>query len=239
MAWKVAVVVALLTAVVTATVTIIVATYVAQRYGVSDRDGARSMSIFFLLAPVAFIVGFLLGLLGSYYVGAAVWAQFWQASGASVVIAMVLILAIAGYFMLSAPVTQKARVSPYIVQVEVYIPMDRISAHPEEHSPMQMTLNAGPDDTFPLKIAHTHQKSGKLMVTGAADLNISSPAGILSVFIDENNWLELQNVPLVVPPSGVGPMWSELMPMRDMRTEEPHSTAVQARVRVVERDRTK
>lgn len=241
MTWKVAFVVALLTAFVTAIVTIIVATYVAERYGVSDRDGGRTMSIFFFLAPIAFIVGILFGLMGTYYVGATAWAQFWQATGASVGSAMVVILAIAGYFLLSAPATSKAGVSPFVVQVEVYIPLDRISAHPEEHSPMQMTLTSGPMENSSVIIdtAHTFQENGKLVVTGAADLESISTSRVLSFFLDENSWMELQNLQMVASPSGTAPVWSELMPMRDVRTEEPHGTAVQARVRVLKRELTK
>lgn len=238
MAWRIALAVSLLTAFATAVVAIMVATYVAERYGISDREGARSMSILFFLAPVAFVSGLLFGLLGTYYVGATEWSQFWQATGASLGMAVLLTIAIAGYFLLSAPTTTKSDISPLVVQVEVYIPLDRISAHPEEHSPLQMTLNSGPAVSYSAIIdpALTRRENGMLVVTGVADLGSGPTYGVLSVFMDENNWLELRNIPIVVRANGTDPAWGELMSMVDMSMEEPRSSVVQARVRVLRRE---
>ena len=238
MAWKVAAVVALLTAFATAIVSVIVATYVAERYGVSDREGARSMSIFFFLAPMAFAVGLLFGLLATYYVGATTWAQFWTAMGASMGLSSVAILAMAGYFLLSAPSIPKAAVFPFVVQVEVSIPLDRISAHPEEHAPMQMTLEPGLSENISVVIdtTLTRQEDGWRIVTGVADLDSASASSVLSFFLDESNWMQLVDLPLMPPTKGTDPTWSERMPLHDMLSEQPHNTPVEARVRVAKRE---
>ena len=240
MAWKIAIVVALLTAVVTAIVAIPVATYVAQANGVNDQDGGRSMAIFFFLAPVAFVAGLLLGLLGTYLMHATEWAQFLKASGASVGIAMIVIFAIAGFFMLQAPITPEEGGSPLVLQVEVYIPMERVPAIPDELDPMRMSLYAGPrDNSFAsIDTALNRTENGKLIVTGHAGLNSTSASRILSFNIDESTWLALYDLPIAATPSGKDSVWSALMPMRDARIAEPHYTDVLARVRVVKRDRT-
>ncbi|HQZ43555.1 MAG TPA: hypothetical protein PK735_11765, partial [Flavobacteriales bacterium] len=74
MSWKIAIVVALLTAFITAITSIIVTNYVADKCGVSDQDGGRSMGIFFFLGPGAFVMGLLFGLLVSYLMHAVEWA---------------------------------------------------------------------------------------------------------------------------------------------------------------------
>ena len=240
MAWKIALVVALLTALVTAIITIPVATYVAQANGVSDRDGGRSMSIFFYLAPAAFVAGLLLGLLGTYFVGAVEWAQFWKATGASVGMALVMIFAIAGYFMLDSPITPVAGGSPLVLQVEVYIPLERVPTHPSELDPMRMSLYAGPRDNqfATIDTALNRTEDGKLIVTGFAGLNSTSYARTISFNIDANTWLALDHLPIADKPSEQDSVWSALRPMRDAKLAGSDFSDVKARMRVVKRDRT-
>lgn len=238
MSWKLAIPVSLITAFITAILAIIVATYVADRLGVNDRDGGRSMSIFFFIAPAAFIVGICIGLFGTYLMVASAGARFWPAMGASAGISVVLNLAVAGYFLLSAPAATRSNPGPFIVEVQVYLPLDRVPTDPEKHAPMQMTMNSASDATFPLSVdlAHIQRGSDHWAVPAAADLQLTTTTGVLSFFIDENNWLELRDLPIVRPPSGTSPAWSRPMPMQDMLMQVPHTSVVQARVRVVRRE---
>lgn len=240
MAWKIALVVALVTAFVTAIVAIPVSTYVAQANGISDQDGGRTMSIFFFLAPAAFVAGLLLGLLGTYLIHATEWAQFWKATGASVGMAMVGIFAIAGFFMLQAPIRPVEGGSPLALEVEVHIPLERVPTHRDAFDPMTMSLYAGPRDNqfATIDTALNRTENGKLIVTGLAGLNSTSYARTVSFNIDQNTWLALDNLPISAKPSEKDSVWSALMPMRHATGAETDHSDVQARVRVVRRDRT-
>lgn len=241
MNWKIALTVALLSAFVTAIVTIPVANYVSQANGVSDQDGGRSMGIFFFLAPVVFVVAFLVGLLGTYLVHATEWAHFWKAIGASLGITMGVLCAIAGYFMLQAPITPVEGGSPLVLEVEVHIPLARVPAHPKELDPMRMSLYAGPrDNQFgSIDTSLNHIENGNLIVRGIAGLNSTSYSRTISFHIDENTWLALDKLTIAAKPSEKDSVWSALMPMRDATIAEPRYTDVLARVRVSKRSLVK
>ena len=240
MAWKIAIATALITAFVTAIVAIPVAGYVSQANGVSDHDGGRSMAIFFFLAPAVFVVAFLVGLLGTYLVHATEWAHFWKATGASLGMTMGVLFAIAGFFMLQAPIRPVEGGSPLVLEVEVYIPLERVPAHRDQFDPMRMSLYAGPRDNqfASIDTARNRTENGKLIVTGLAGLNSTSYSRSVSFNLDEKTWLALDNLPISAKPSEKDSAWSALMPMREAEIAEPHYTDVQARVRVVKRDRT-
>lgn len=239
MSWKVAFTVALLTALVAAVVTVIAATLVAEANGISDREGSRSMEILFLLMPVGFVVGFVFGLVGTRLVHAVEWAQFWKATGLSVGMALVALLAIAGYFTAKAPITPPEGGSPLALQVEFHIPTELMDAHPEAYDPLLISLYAGPRDNFPSEIdtALTRTENGMLIVTALAGLNSDSYVRTFSLTIDTSTWLTLDQLPIASAPSEKDSSWSALLPMRDARTAEPFSPEVRARVRVVKRDR--
>ena len=167
------------------------------------------------------------------------WANFWKATGASLGIAMGALIAIAGYFMIQAPIVPVEGGSPLVLEVEVYIPVERVPAHPDEFDPMTMSLYAGPRDNQFANIdtALNRTENGKLIVTGIAGLNSTSYSRTISFNIDEKTWLALDNLPIAAKPSAKDSVWSALLPMRDAQIAEPHFTDVQARVRVVKRDR--
>lgn len=239
MSWKIAIAVALLTAFVTALTSIIVAEYVSDKCGVSNHDGGRSMGIFFFLGPIAFVVGLLIGLSGSYMMHAVEWAHFWKAVGASVGIAFGAILIIAGYFLLDAPIRPVEGGSPLVLEVEVHIPMVLLPEHREELDPMRISLYAGPrDNSFgSIDTALNRTENGILIVTGQLGLNSTSHARTVSFHVDQNTWLALDHLPIAAKPSEKDSAWSTLLPMRDATIAEPRYSDVQARVRVVKRVR--
>jgi len=165
------------------------------------------MAIFFFLAPVAFFAGLLLGLLGTYLVHATEWAQFWKATGTSVGIAVVVIFAIAGFFMLQAPITPVEGGSPLVL--EVYIPLERVPAQPDGSDPMTMSLYAGPRDNqfASIDTALNRTENGKLIVTGLADLNSTSYSRMISFNVDAKTWLALDNLPIAAKPSEADSAW--------------------------------
>ncbi|HQV52873.1 MAG: hypothetical protein IPI00_15545 [Flavobacteriales bacterium] len=239
MSWKIAIVVALLTAFITAITSIIVTNYVADKCGVSDQDGGRSMGIFFFLGPGAFVMGLLFGLLVSYLMHAVEWAHFWKAVGASVGIALGAIVIIAGYFLLDAPIRHVEGGSPLVLEVEIHIPLERIPEHREELDPMRISLYAGPrDNSFgDIDTALNRTENGKLIVTGKLGLNSTSHTRTVSFHVDQNTWLALDHLPITAKPSEKDSAWSTLLPMRDATIAEAHYSDVQARVRVVKRVR--
>ncbi|MGV9013945.1 MAG: hypothetical protein ACOH13_15245 [Flavobacteriales bacterium] len=240
MVWKIAIAVALLTAFIVAIMAIPVAMYVAQANGARDQDGGLSMATFFFLAPAVFVATFLVGLWGTYLVHATEWAHFWKATGASLGIAMGVLILIAGYFMLQAPIRPVEGGSPLVLEVEVHIPLARVPVHPSESDPMRISLYAGPrDNQFgSIDTALNRTENDNLIVTGIAGLNSTSSSRSISFYMDEKTWLALDNLPISAKPSEKDSVWSALMPMRDATIAEPQYTDVLARVRVVKRERT-
>jgi hypothetical protein len=218
MSWKIALLVGLLTAVVTAFVTAFVADRVTAMHGVSDFEGKRGYAIVFLFIPAGFVGGFLLGLLGSRLVGAVEWAQFWKAAGLSILLGQVALFGIAGLSLLSIPRAPEQDGKPLVLEVEVSVPLVRITPRSREPEQIRLSLYAGPKDNAYATVDRSHfrEEHGYLIVPASADLNSISNTRVLSFHIEEHTWLAF-DLPLPPTPSANG-LWSAPAPMRDART---------------------
>ncbi|MBL7964671.1 MAG: hypothetical protein JNM31_12610 [Flavobacteriales bacterium] len=237
MSWKIALVVAVLTAVLTAIVTAPVADKVTRMHGASDFEGARGMFIAFVLLPAAFIGGFVLGLLGTRWVGAVEWAQFWKAAGLSVLLGQVALFGIAGISLLSIPRPPKALGAPLAIEVEVIVPLERIPGSAREPGNIRMSLYAGDRDNsiVPVDPALYREEEDLFIVPATAPLNSRTATRILSFHIEEHTWLAF-DFPLPPTPD-VSDAWTEPAPLRDARMAGSNTTLsdVRLRYRVVPR----
>jgi len=234
MSWKIALVVALLTAVITAFVTAFVADKVTGMHGVSDFEGKRGYAVVFLFIPAGFIGGFLLGLLGTKLVGAVEWAQFWRAAGLSLLLGQVALFGIAGLTLLEIPRPPKVGGQALALDIEVLVPLERITPASRERNGIRMSLYAGDKDnrTVDVDTARFREDEGKLIVPALAELNSRSATRILSFHIEEHTWLAF-DFPL--PPSPVvSETWSQPAPLRDARatgsSTEPSDVLLRYRV---------
>lgn len=237
MSWKIALVVALLAALVTAFVTAFVADKVTGMHGVSDFEGKRGYAVVFLFIPAGFIGGFLLGLLGTKLVGATEWSQFWKAAGISVLFGQVALFGIAGLSLLSIPRPPAALGTPLAIEVEVLVPLERISGNAREQGQIRMSLYAGDKDNRSVEIDTTRfrEEDGMLVVPAFAPLHSRSATRILSFHIEEHTWLAF-DFPLPPTPD-VSDAWSVPALLRDARTAGSNTQVSDAllRYRVVKR----
>jgi hypothetical protein len=214
MSWKIALTVALLTAVITALMTAPVADKVTRMHGVSDFEGGRGMFIGFILVPAGLIGGFLLGLLGTKLVGALEWSQFWRAAGLSVLLGQVALFGIAGLSLLSIPRALLVDGQPLELQVEVLVPLDRITPSAKEPDQLRLSLYAGEKDNHYADIDRTRfrEADGRFIVPAVAQLNSRSHFRTLSFHIEQHTWLAF-DLPLPATPQ-VDTTWSAPAPMR-------------------------
>lgn len=237
MSWKIALVVALLTGIITALVTAPVADKVTRMHGVSDFEGGRGMGIAFVLIPAGFIGGFLLGLLGTKLVHALEWSQFWKALGLSVLLGQAGLWGIAGLSLLSIPRPPLLDGEMLTLEVEVSVPLARLTPGAREPNGIRLSLYAGDKDNHYADIDRQRfrEVNGMLVVTALAGVNSTPPFRTLSFHIEDHTWLafDLNGLPPV--PTASDLEWSELRPMRDASTAGREQTLsdVLLRYRVV------
>lgn len=219
MSWKIALLVALLTGIITALVTAPVADRVTQRHGVSDFEGGRGMAIAFVLIPAGFIGGFLLGLLGSKLVHAVEWAQFWKALWLSIVLGQAGLWGIAGLSLLPIPRPPLLDGEALALEVEVSVPLARVTPGARDPNGIRLSLYAGDKDNHYADIDRQRfrEVNGMLVVTALAGLNSTPPFRTLSFHIEDHTWLayDLNGLPPV--PTAKDLAWSVPSPLRDAR----------------------
>lgn len=210
MSWKIGFVVALATGLVTAVVAAPLADKVTGMHNVSNLEGARGYLLVFVLVPAAFLVGALLGLLGTHLVSATVWPQFWKASGLSIVMGQAAIFGFAGLSLLTIPRAPKAAGEELALEVEVQVPLTMITPRSHEPNQIRLSLYAGPRDNHYATIdtALYREVDDHLIVTAIAPLYSKSHSRILSFHIEETVALTYDLVGLAASPEGDDFEWS-------------------------------
>jgi len=241
MSWKIALLVALLTAVITAIVTAPVADKMTKIHGMSDFEGGRGMAVAFLFIPAGFVGGFLLGLLGTKLVHATEWVHFWKAAGVSVLLGQVALFGISGLSLLSIPRPPLLDGHLLALEVEVMVPMDRITPRAKEPDQIRLSLYAGPKDNAYATIDRSlfREENGKLIVHAVAALNSKAYGRTISFHIEEGTWLAFDLTDLPATPTAAHLEWSEPQPLRDARVSGSQTTYtdVMLRYRVVKGER--
>ena len=237
MHWKIALVVALLSGIVTAFVTAFVADKVTGMHGVSDFEGKRGYAVVFLFIPAGFVGGALLGLLGTKLMHATEWAHFWKAAGLSIVLGQLALFGIAGLSLLGIPRPPKIAGHELALEVEVHVPLARITERSRRPDQIRMSLYASRKDNRSATIDRSldREENGKLIVTGVAGLYSRSYERWLSFHIEEDTWLGF-DLPLAATPTAADMEWSTLAPLRTVRrtsSDEAKVTDVLLRYRVV------
>lgn len=237
MSWKIALVIALLTAVVTALVTIPVADRMTKIHGVSDFEGKRGMVIAFLFIPAGLFGGALLGLLGAKLMHATEWSHFWKAAGASVAMGQVVLFGIAGLSLLSIPTVPKIEGQRIALEVEVHVPLARITERAWDANQIRLSLFASSKDNEFAFIdrARSVERDGMLLVTAVAELNSVAHGRSISFHIEESTWLAFDLNALPASPTTADMEWTALKPLRDAKDATSTSVIsdVQLRYRVV------
>jgi MFS family permease len=94
--------IALLTAIAGAVVSIVASVYLTELYHVSDFEGGRGMLVFFVLAPLGFIVGLIVGLIVALLSRGPGFGGFVKAQGIALGITLGLAAIVSGILYLAA-----------------------------------------------------------------------------------------------------------------------------------------
>lgn len=236
MSWTIALLVALINGLLTALVTIPVAERLMEVHNVSNFEGKRGFAMAFLFIPAGFVAGALLGLVGTKLAHAVEWAQFWKAAGFGVLLAQGSLFGIAGLSLLSVPRPPLIEGRRLDLQIEVMVPLERITHEARERDGMRISLYAGDKDNHYADVdtANYRQEGGLFIVPATAPLNSRSFRRSLSFHIGTGTWLALD---LDLPPSPTAKdrEWTGPMPMHEARTAVSARTLsdVRCRYRVV------
>lgn len=238
MSWKIALTVALLTGIITAMVTAPVADKVTRMHGVSDFEGARGMAIGFLFIPAAFIGGLLLGLLGTKLVHATEWVHFWKAAGLSILMGQVALFGVSGLSLLSIPRPPLMDGHQLELEIEVLVPMTRITPESRRKDGMRVSLYAGEKDNHyaDMDTSQYRQEGDTFIVPAVASLNSTALERSIGFTLGTEVWLSF-DASLPPAPGEKDLTWTEPKPMHDARTAVSDRTYsdVRVRYRVVKR----
>ncbi len=236
MPWKIALAVALVTGLATAMVAGPLADKVAGMRGVSDFEGQRAYLIVFIIVPAAFLLGALLGLLGTRLMDASTWAHFWKAAGVSLLMGQIAIWGIAGLNLLQAPRAPKVAGEDVSLEVEFHVPLSLITPRSREPDQIRVSLYSGPKDNSYGAIDRSlyREEDDDLIVTAVVPLRSKSHSRTLSFLIEDHTWLAYDLAGLSAVPKSDNFEWSELAPMRNARNADDteHSSGVRLRWRV-------
>lgn len=237
MSWKIALVVALVSGIITAIVTVPVADKVSEKMGMSNFEGKRGFALVFLFIPAGLIGGALLGLLGTKLVHATEWAHFWKAAGLSVLLGQAGLFSIAGLCLLSIPRPPLIGDKELRLEVEVHVPLSRITPRSLQPEQIRLSLYAGRKDNayMTMDTATFREVDGKLIAPATGILNSVSSNRMLSFHIEESTWLafDLDDLPAV--PTDKDQAWSALQPLREAKSQDGKfaTTDVMLRYRVM------
>lgn len=232
MSWKIALLVALINAFLTALVTVPVADKLMEAHNVSNFEGKRGYAIAFVFIPAGFIGGFLLGLLGTKLAHAAEWAQFWKAAGFAVVLGQGALFSIAGLSLASVPRPPVIDGQPLELQLEVLVPMDRITPEARMIDGIRISVYAGDKDNRYANVDTSafKQEGGTFIVPATATLNSRSFQRSVSFHIGTETWLAY-DLQLPAKPTGKDSAWTEPKPMHEARTAVSNRTLTDVLIR--------
>jgi MFS family permease len=129
------IVIALLTAIAGALLSVVASLYLTELYHVSDFEGGRGMLIFFALAPLGLIVGFIIGLVVALCSHGTGFGGFAKAQGIALAIAIGLAAIVSGILYLAADHPPKLDGKPLALEFELKIPPAlKLPAQPSEQT---------------------------------------------------------------------------------------------------------
>jgi MFS family permease len=127
--------IAFLTAVAGGILSVVASLYLTELYHVSNLEGGRGMLIFFALAPLGLIVGFIIGLVVALRSRGAGFGGFAKAQGIALGIAIGLAAIVSGVLYLAADHPPKLDGKPLALEFELKIPAAlKLPAQPSEQT---------------------------------------------------------------------------------------------------------
>jgi len=133
------IVISFLTAITGAVLSVVASLYLTELYHVSDFEGGRGMLIFFALAPLGLIVGFIIGLIVALRSRGTGFGGFAKAQGIALGIAIGLAAIVSGILYLAADHPPELDGKSLALEFELKLP-PTIKLPPQ---PSEQTLHAG------------------------------------------------------------------------------------------------
>ena len=166
------IVISLLTAIAGAVLSVVASLYLTELYHVSDFEGERGMLIFFALAPLGLIVGFIIGLVVALRSRGTGFGGFAKAQGIALGIAIGLAAIVSGILYLAADHPPKLDGKSLALEFELKIPPTlRLPPQPSEQTLHASLYANGRDNRYALldydKIA---SRDNYVFVPGKASL---------------------------------------------------------------------
>src|SRR5438067_10747185 len=127
--------IAFLTAIAGAVLSVMASLYLTELYHVSNFEGGRGMLIFFALAPLGLIVGFIIGLVVALRSRGTGFGGFAKAQGIALGIEIGLAVIVSGVLYLAADHPPKLDGKPLALEFELKIPPTlKLPAQPSEQT---------------------------------------------------------------------------------------------------------
>src|SRR6266496_866263 len=166
------IVISFLTAITGAVLSVVASLYLTELYHVSDFEGGRGMLIFFALAPLGLIVGFIIGLVVALRTRGRGFGGFAKAQGIALGIVVALTAIVSGVLYLAADHPPKLDGKPLALEFELKIPPAlKVPAQPSEQTLHASLYANNRDNRYALldydKIA---SRDGYVFVLGKASL---------------------------------------------------------------------
>ena len=166
------IVISLLTAIAGAVLSVVASLYLTELYHVSDFEGERGMLIFFALAPLGLIVGFIIGLVVALRSRGTGFGGFAKAQGIALGIAIGLAAIVSGILYLAADHPPKLDGKSLALEFELKLPpMIKLPPQPSEQTLHASLYANGRDNRYALldydKIA---SRDNYVFVPGKASL---------------------------------------------------------------------
>jgi MFS family permease len=229
--------IAFLTAVAGGALSIVASLYLTELYHISNFEGGRGMLIFFALAPLGLIVGFLIGLVIALLSREKGFGGFAKAQGIALGIALGLAAIVSGVLYLAADHPPKLDGKPLALEFELKIPPAlKLPAQPSGQTLHASLYANNRDNRYALldydKIA---RRDGYFFVPGKASLLSQTLNRDLFVSIEgEGGASQFIKLKLRAKPRKEDEAWSDWMTATERAelTPVPESERISVRYRV-------
>src|SRR2546423_2139300 len=233
--------IALLTAIASAVLAVVASLYLTELYRVSNFEGGRGMLIFFALAPLGLVVGFIIGLVVALRSCGTGFGGFAKAQGVALGIAIGLAAVVSGILYLAADHPPKLDGKPLALEFELKIPPAlKLPAQPSVQTLHTSLYANNRDNRYALldydKIA---SRDGCFVVSGKASLLSQTFNRDLLVSIEsEGGASQFIKLKLRAKPRKEDEAWSDWMTGTERAdlTPVPESERIAVRYRVQSED---
>jgi len=183
--------------------------------GIHDKDGGGSMTLFFVLAPIAALVGFVWGFIATGITGASEWPQFWRTLGLSQLLPNAAVLIIAVGAMLGRPTPLRIHGHALMLEAEAMLPDTLYRQVLQQDGHLHASLMTSTYDGHFMDVDQDriHVSDGLCVIPLKGSMHTISAQRMIVLGLVDGASLVL-DMPLRERPTEADLQWTEPMPMR-------------------------